>query len=146
MGMLILIRTGCVDPLWRVSSYQIMSGEGGLAMIRGLVVLCALAYQLSAAVAEPNVNSANYWIPFCRHAAAHEYYQGDAFGNGYCAGLVNGLGVMGRFLGACVPEGVTPEQSLRVVMQYLDQNPARTNENFQMLVVEALRGAWPCRQ
>jgi len=59
----------------------------------------------------------------------------------YCAGLINGLSAP---VGVCPPVGVTPEQVLRVVVQYIDQRPARTNESFKLLVTEAMRDAWPC--
>jgi hypothetical protein len=115
--------------------------------MRLLCLAGALTVMLNgAAVAEPDRESANYWMPYCHRAATGDFYQGDAFLNGYCAGLVNGLGVMGRSLGACVPDGVTPRQALRVVIQYIDQRPARTNENFKLLAFEAMRAAWPCRQ
>jgi hypothetical protein len=51
---------------------------------------------------------------------------------------------LGRFVGACRPDSATLEQAARVVVQFLDQHPARTNENFEVLAVEAMREAWPC--
>jgi Rap1a immunity proteins len=45
----------------------------------------------------------------------------------------------------CRPAGVTIAQEVRVVVVYIDARPARMHEPFKMLVVEALRAAWPCR-
>jgi L-rhamnose isomerase len=96
------------------------------------------------AIAEPDSQSARYWLPHCQHAAKGEFYQGNPFMNGSCAGLIAGLAFMGQLVDACIPESATPEQLTRVVVQYLDQHPARTNENFKALAVEAMREAWPC--
>ena len=91
--------------------------------------------------------SANYWLPFCRQVAKGNFYQGDAFRNGGCAGIITGLLFLGRSAGVfCRPDGVTVEQAVRVVVQFLDQHPARTNENFNALAVEAMRDAWPCNR
>jgi hypothetical protein len=96
------------------------------------------------AVAEQDTESANFWLPFCRQVITGHLPQGDAFNDGACAGTIAGLMYTGRSVGVCAPEGATREQALRVVVQYLDQRPARTNENFEDLVVEAMRAAWPC--
>jgi len=99
----------------------------------------------SLAVAAEMDESANYWLPFCRQVAKGNFYQGDAFRNGGCAGIIHGLLVVGRPIGVfCRPDGVTVEQAVRVVVQFLDQHPARTNENFNALAIEAMRDAWPC--
>jgi hypothetical protein len=88
--------------------------------------------------------SANYWLPFCRQAATGNFYQGDAFRNGGCMGIITGLLSLRGSVGVCVPQNSTLEQAVRVVVQFLDQHPARTNENFNALAIEAMRDAWPC--
>jgi hypothetical protein len=40
--------------------------------------------------------------------------------------------------------GVTDSAGIRVVVQYIGERPARMNENFKILAIEALRAAWPC--
>jgi hypothetical protein len=49
----------------------------------------------------------------------------------------------------CIPYDGTPGptngQFMRVVVQYIDQRPARLHENFHNLAHEALRAAWPCK-
>ena len=98
----------------------------------------------SLAVAAEMDESANYWLPFCRHVAAGHKSEGDAFMNGTCLGMIIGLADLGRYVGACRPDSATLEQAARVVVQFLDQHPARTNENFEALAIEAMREAWPC--
>jgi hypothetical protein len=54
---------------------------------------------------------------------------------------------LGRFgLGVCNPPEVTTEQGIRVVVQYIDAQPARLHEDFRLLAIEALRKAWPCQK
>jgi Rap1a immunity proteins len=66
-----------------------------------------------------------------------------------CLGNVQAVGYLGEALPApykiCVPRGVTPEQSVRVVIQYLTARPDRLHEPFIALAVEALAQTWPCR-
>jgi hypothetical protein len=94
------------------------------------------------AVAQEDINSANYWLPFCQSAATGNHPQGNSPLVSYCAGLVDGL----TTFAACPPKDVTPEQAIRVVVQYIGERPARMNENFKILAIEALRAAWPCRR
>jgi hypothetical protein len=96
------------------------------------------------AVADVDRQSANYWMPFCRQVTTGHFRQGDVFRNGACAGIIDGFMYTGRSVGMCAPEGATIRQAVRVVVQFLDQHPARTNENFKDLAIEAMRGAWPC--
>ena len=41
------------------------------------------------------------------------------------------------------PREVTDEQIVRVVVQYIDSQPARLHEDFVVLAIEALRKTWP---
>jgi hypothetical protein len=132
---------------------RIYGSAGGDAMLRrsanvilNITFIGILSATVSSlAVAAEMDESANYWLPFCRQVAKGNFYQGDAFRNGGCAGIITGLLVLGRSAGVfCRPDGVTVEQAVRVVVQFLDQHPARTNENFNALAIEAMRDAWPC--
>jgi Rap1a immunity proteins len=59
---------------------------------------------------------------------------------GFCRGAVEAL----LATNYCPPENVTIGQAVRVVVQYIDNRPARLNEPFAILVSEALKQAWPC--
>ena len=64
----------------------------------------------------------------------------------FCLGIIVGISYMGRSDGTiCVPVGVTREQAVRVVVEYIDGQPARMNENFVPLAIEALQATWPCK-
>jgi Rap1a immunity proteins len=68
---------------------------------------------------------------------------GDAFLRGYCLGLVEG--VAKNATNICPPHAASNEQAVRVVVQYIDSQPARLHEDFGDLAVKALRQSWPCQ-
>ena len=51
---------------------------------------------------------------------------------------------IGAILGICCPPESTVYQGVRAVVQYVSGQPARLNDNFDALAIEALRKAWPC--
>lgn len=111
-------------------------------------LLFALLIIIGAGIAEaqsPDTKSANVIMPGCRHFLSTS----ADFGSGVCAGQVNALAQTGRLmtqsLANCVPEGVTNEQLVRVVVAYIDRIPERTHEPFILLAIEALHAAWPCK-
>lgn len=61
---------------------------------------------------------------------------------GYCRGAVEAL-IVANY---CPPDGVTIGQAVRVVVQYVDDRPSRSNEAFAVLAGEALQVAWPCKR
>jgi Rap1a immunity proteins len=63
-----------------------------------------------------------------------------------CAGIVRTIFYFGRSrLQICNPDGANVGQAIRLVVLYIDLRPARMNEQFEDLVLEALQRAWPCR-
>jgi len=46
----------------------------------------------------------------------------------------------------CLPDGVTPNQTVRVIVKWLEDHPARLHEKAIGLVLTALRENFPCRQ
>jgi hypothetical protein len=65
---------------------------------------------------------------------------------GVCQGAVYSLFVFSERLELCIPDGVIVGQAFRVVVGYMERNPARLHLEFPDLVIEALREAWPCRR
>jgi len=45
----------------------------------------------------------------------------------------------------CLPDGVTPDQTVRVIVKWLEDHPARLHEKAIGLVLNALRDNFPCR-
>jgi len=109
--------------------------------LRGVALIAAMS---GFAYAE-DANSANYIMPGCRLYLQPSLPANgmDGIDAGRCSGLVSGL--FYAAIDVCNPAGVTTEQLVRVVVQYIDNRPARLNESFNLLAVEALRAAWPCK-
>jgi hypothetical protein len=64
----------------------------------------------------------------------------------FCLGIIVGLSYLGRTDGTvCVPVGETRQQVVGAVVQYIDGQAARMNENFVPLAIEALQAIWPCK-
>ena len=68
---------------------------------------------------------------------------------GFCAGVVHGLGYVGKILPPeyefCVPPTADALQGARVVVNYIEARPQRMHEHFRQLTLEALHDAWPCK-
>ena len=89
-------------------------------------------------------------MPGCREAASMIAFSNPSNELGdvahICLGIIVGRSYLGRSDGTiCVPLGVTREQAVGVVVQYIDGQPSRINENFVPLAIEALQATWPCK-
>src|SRR5262249_50465695 len=117
-----------------------------------LPVLGAIVVMLvtsGAAVAGPNQPSASYFMPGCRDAASLITFsvresEEDVARMNFCAGLGIDIGFMAHPHGLCVTCDTTSQQAASIVVQYIDGQPARTDEDFRSFAVEALRANWPC--
>jgi hypothetical protein len=82
----------------------------------------------------------------------------DLSSGSYCLGFVNGIMQMSLDESvrvgskthaeslACSPqEGITTGQAVRVVIKYLHDHPEQLHRDAHILVVEALRIAFPCK-
>lgn len=110
--------------------------------LRPLVgALSMIAFASAASGQSVDTSSANWVMPGCLGTS-------NDFRQGVCSGEVEALVVIGQLLPIgqrfCTPTGSTRGQAVRVVVAYIQQNPARTHEPFATLAVEALRRAWPC--
>jgi hypothetical protein len=109
--------------------------------IRGIVLVVALMLSGGTAFAEENPLSANYIMEGCRNFVSGNRNE-MPLRQGICLGSVNGIADAAP--GMCMPT-VSVGQMVRVVAQYIDSRPARLNEHFNKLALEALRAAWPCQ-
>jgi hypothetical protein len=119
-------------------------------------VLMALTI-MAVAAAEGGLASANQLLPGCRAYLSPRSTSAtfsNGFNQGICAGIVGAianmvsgdLGVTGNWRCAKVPDGVTGEQAVRVVVRYIEERPNRMHESFEALTLEAILQAWPCRK
>jgi hypothetical protein len=90
----------------------------------------------------PDMDSANAVMPGCIEVI--ESTQQAGFWGGYCLGIVRAMVNLSPTFNVCIPSGVTSGQSVRVVVQFINQNPARMHEGFQVLLMDAFRKNWPC--
>jgi hypothetical protein len=61
-----------------------------------------------------------------------------------CSGIIEGFIFVGKDVGVCAPKA-SMEKSVRAVVQFIENRPARMNDDFRPLALEALRAAWPCK-
>jgi Rap1a immunity proteins len=130
----------------------IVSGQQRDLMIQAatLAVIVVMIFNCGVAIAEPNQPSADYIMPGCRDAASLITFSNigeseeEVARLNFCKGLVVGLSFMGQPYGICVPAGTTSQQATSIVVQYIDGQPARIDEDFGSFAVEALRANWPC--
>jgi hypothetical protein len=114
------------------------------------IIAVALILNCQIAVAQPDQYSASSIMPGCREEAAlipFSYRSNDLSDlASFCLGIIVGLSYSGRSHGTiCMPAGATREQAVGVVVQYIDGQPSRMNENFTPLAIEALQATWPCK-
>jgi hypothetical protein len=91
-----------------------------------------------------NTWSGNNMYQACKNYA--NYTKDDLQNQSMCLGIVGAIRYFsdGRF-GFCTPDGVTTSQALRIVVKYMDDNPAVLHEDLREITVDALRSAWPCK-
>jgi hypothetical protein len=115
-----------------------------LQNLRGIVLIAAMILNCGVALAQKDPNSANLWIPGCHLFVEDKPGPRDLLLNGStCAGIIFGIAFAAPDL--CIPNGVTNGQKVRVVVQYIENRPARMHESLFDLALEALRAAWPCK-
>ena len=106
-----------------------------------IALIMAMISNGGIAVAEPNQTSADYVMSGCRDAATLITFSNvreseeEASRMGFCAGIVVGLSFMGQPYGICVPPGTASQQTISIVVQYIDGQPARTDEDFRSFAV-----------
>ena len=108
-----------------------------------ILVLALLGAVRQAHSRSPDVNSANAALPGCVETLGTSPTQG--FGAGYCVGMVRVILNTASMWNSCPPANVTPALAVRVVVAYVNQNANRMHESFEVLAVEAIRDAWPCK-
>ena len=87
---------------------------------------------------------------------ANDVSSDDPVNGAHCVGDIAGIvdelyewqvsdkGIMDTAHHLCVPDGVTPNQTVRVVAKWLDDHPARLNEPAVRLTLTALKDSFPC--
>ena len=95
-------------------------------------------------------SSAGNFVPRCRAVVTHE--RDKDFDLGLCAGAMIALHddmillqlPSDHPLRSCLPDSVTVEQSIAVVVRWFDRHPQSRQENFMWVAMAAMHEAWPC--
>ena len=112
-------------------------------MLRLIMLVLVTALGCETGSAQSGRNSANTIMPGCREVVAENYTIQNAANPAFCMGLLVGLASGDPMI--CIPKEVTYRQAVRVVVQYIDQRPARMHEDFLSLAAEILSATWPCK-
>jgi hypothetical protein len=117
-----------------------------LHFLRGTALIAAFALNSGFAFAELDFSSGNYIMPGCRVVLEPDPPRDmdTRFLSTQCRAIVDRL-IYASSSKVCPPEDAR-EQSVRVVVKYIDSRPARMHENFMALALEALQAAWPCKK
>jgi hypothetical protein len=46
----------------------------------------------------------------------------------------------------CPQTPITPKQSAAIVIKYMKDHPDKKDESFRRVTIDAMRGAWPCKE
>ena len=120
------------------------------------VILCAATYS-RAQDGNQLLEQCNFAINFVDAPSAVTSQQGEA--GMYCLGFVRGiLDTVALWQTAdalyknrvspgrpCLPEGISTVQGVRIVVKYLKDHPEKLHYENTLLVMTALKGAFPCR-
>ena len=131
---------------------------------RMIVAAFAAAVLVGPAQTQEDRSSGNYMLPLCKtwlrmgsrdlDVIKNEIRACDAKSGGIpiyfmqagmCAGVVIGISAMLEPM-ACVPNEVTNEQLVRVVVTSIEKYPATRHENFSALAGAAMVTEWPCHR
>jgi Rap1a immunity proteins len=113
-------------------------------LLSGISFIVLALLGAHSAFAQKDIYSADYIVPGCRDFIGVD--TGNAHLRGYCVDLAIGVARDAYPPRICLPREVTDEQIVRVVVQYIDSQPARLQEDFVRLATEALRKTWPCKR
>ena len=121
-----------------------------LPVLGSLAVIVVMIFNCGVAIAGPNQPSADYIMPGCRDAASLITFSNigeseeEVARLNFCKGVVVGLSFMGQPYGICVPAGTTSQQATSIVVQYIDGQPARIDEDFGSFAADCERFVAVC--
>ena len=117
-------------------------------MYRVVAVLAVLVSQISSVEAQRLISGEEMVLP-CKRALLRDdaevlQYTQMAF----CVGAVTGIASTAPHLELgsrfCVPFDATRATAVNIVVSYMETHTERLQEDFFLLVLQALRRAWPC--
>ena len=114
-------------------------------MIKKLATIAALAMLLASSNSHAFITGNNL-VEYC-----DDYEQdGGSFRGGYCYGYVGGIAQTLHWVSdknkICASENVTQKQVVSIVRKYMEEHPEMLHKRADMLVIIALRIAFPCSE
>jgi hypothetical protein len=98
----------------------------------------------------PNVYSGYATLPECKAFSDEHANVGRRAAGYFCAGELRALAYVSQVLppelSSCVPANLSNGELATVAIQYIEQHPSQMNDDFMMLVLQAYRQKWPCKQ
>ena len=114
--------------------------------MRTFIISASLVLALTqVGLAEGKDPSANTIMPGCRDFLNERPVVCLA---GQCLGIILGLARAVEVQSPrpfCIPDDVTNEQMVRVVVSYIDQRPEKMHSEFAPFAYLAFQEAWPCK-
>ncbi len=117
-------------------------------MIKKLVTITALAMLLASSNSHAFITGNNL-VEYCDG----DEQDGGSFRGGYCYGFVGGITHPLHWVSdksdknkICASENVTQKQVVSIVREYMEEHPEMLHERADMLVIIALRIAFPCSE
>jgi hypothetical protein len=109
-------------------------------MRRLIVVCCATAMLLFADISNAAMTG-NKLKELADQSEKFSNLVSEAFLTGFVSGIADA-----NFSLLCFPEGVTYGQEVEVVKKYLKEHPEELHLEGNVLVMKAIRTAWPCKK
>ena len=129
--------------------------------MKAIICGALTALMIGMAHAAEDTHSTSYMLPYCKLTSEQLVDTSQSYLLGRCAGLVEGVSHMAGLLRAmrsvgdiphldpllcaAVPEQVTIQEVLKVVVRYGETHPKEGPLPFTVLVLDALHDAWPCK-
>jgi Rap1a immunity proteins len=128
--------------------------------MRAIICSVFLALTVGAANAAESRGSTNYLLPYCRLTPAQTRSEPhQAFMRGQCIRMLETARamlstpkiaadkrwVMPGHLCADIPESISPDEAMEVVVRYADLHPEETYRPILSFMQIALSSTWPCR-
>lgn len=118
----------------------------------GLLIVLAMtgSWPRSSLAQAPNVYSGYATLPECKAFSDEHANVGRRAAGYFCAGELRALAYVSQVLppelSSCVPANLSNGELATVAIQYIEQHPSQMNDDFMMLVLQAYRQKWPCKQ
>jgi hypothetical protein len=117
-------------------------------MVRVFVLLLITVAQVTPVTAQRLISGQEMVLP-CKRALSSEDAEALQYTQmAFCVGAIAGIAATAPNLELgsrfCVPYEATRAATVAVVVRYLETHTERLQEDFFVLVLQALRRAWPC--